>query len=414
VNPFWKVKDEGYLRIYTENDDKYWDVSPILDKLVVFRSSDVPHEVMPTYAERFAITVWYYSPTKTKAVTGNKLPVLESKQILYQVPDKRHLDEQAASIFVSIPSYRDSECEHTIKNLFMTARNPDRIFVGLCLQYIEGVDNVSFFQNKDFKYSNQIRICWMKARDAKGPCLARSNAQKLYAGEEFYLQIDSHMRFREHWDTFLINELAKCTPQKSIITSYPLGYTLPNMVSEDIRPTLLCAKQFDSDGMLRLVARILKAHTKKPLSSSFWAAGFAFSRADVIEEVPYDPTLNFLFFGEEMIMSARLWTNGWNFFAPTETIVYHLWSRDYRPVYHEVMDDENLRLDALRSVQSRLGLIEEPHIGIKNSYELGKERSLDDFQKAIGIDFKSQTIEWRAEWANFDPILFDLTASFEQ
>jgi len=36
----------------------------------------------------------------------------------------------------------------------------------------------------------------------------------------------------------------------------------------------------------------------KPHLSLFWAAGFNFSLGRVLTEVPYDPTLDFLFFGE--------------------------------------------------------------------------------------------------------------------
>lgn len=35
-------------------------------------------------------------------------------------------------------------------------------------------------------------------------------------------------------------------------------------------------------------------------------------------QVPYDPDLPFLFFGEEMGMLARMWTRGWDVVAPTQ------------------------------------------------------------------------------------------------
>ena len=52
-------------------------------------------------------------------------------------------------------------------------------------------------------------------------------------------------------------------------------------------------------------------------------------------QVPYDPHLPFLFFGEETSMAARLYTNGWDFFAPTQAVVYHLWTREYRHTFTE-------------------------------------------------------------------------------
>jgi hypothetical protein len=41
------------------------------------------------------------------------------------------------------------------------------------------------------------------------------------------------------------------------------------------------------------------------IPSPLWAAGFSFSDSSVLEDVPYDPLLPFLFFGEEISMAAR-------------------------------------------------------------------------------------------------------------
>jgi Glycosyltransferase (GlcNAc) len=43
-------------------------------------------------------------------------------------------------IFVSIAAYRDSECSHTIRDLFDKARFPHRLFVGVLWQYDETTD----------------------------------------------------------------------------------------------------------------------------------------------------------------------------------------------------------------------------------------------------------------------------------
>ncbi len=40
-----------------------------------------------------------------------------------------------SSIFVSIVSYRDPDCEKTLNSLFTQARYPNRVYVGVVLQY---------------------------------------------------------------------------------------------------------------------------------------------------------------------------------------------------------------------------------------------------------------------------------------
>lgn len=144
------------------------------------------------------------------------------------------------------------------------------------------------------------------------------------------------MRFVQNWDTLLLSLLASCPTQKAVITSYPPPYELPDKLCDDKRPPLFVATSFDSNGMLRLSGRTLASSplASVPLPTLFWAAGFNFASSKVLaygctkhsplltigahihREVPYDPSLEFLFFGEEISMAARLWTAGWDFYAP--------------------------------------------------------------------------------------------------
>lgn len=57
LNEGWKPEHGGGLRLYTEPPV---DVEPILDRLVVFLSGRLEHEVLPTWVERLAITGWFY------------------------------------------------------------------------------------------------------------------------------------------------------------------------------------------------------------------------------------------------------------------------------------------------------------------------------------------------------------------
>ena len=239
LNDQWEPGHGGHLRIHSKDSKLLpacqWDIPPKLDTLMVFRSLDVEHEVLPTYHERKALTIWYYG--KQPGVLPDQ--VKTSKTGVHSVPrpypptsDNKPGYAKHASIFVAIPSYRDPECRHTVDDLFSKATILDRVFVGICLQTDSDDDTQSYLESKYF--SSKVRVYWVDYREAAGPCVARAQAQKLWQGEEFYLQIDSHMRFRPGWDCFLINELEKCVAAKPILTTYPLGYTLPSQVSYDI------------------------------------------------------------------------------------------------------------------------------------------------------------------------------------
>ncbi|MBN1204987.1 MAG: 2OG-Fe(II) oxygenase [Myxococcaceae bacterium] len=58
ANPDWRPEHGGLLRLYLE--DGVLDVAPTLDRLVVFLSERLEHEVLPAHAPRLALTAWYY------------------------------------------------------------------------------------------------------------------------------------------------------------------------------------------------------------------------------------------------------------------------------------------------------------------------------------------------------------------
>ncbi|KYQ88259.1 prolyl 4-hydroxylase [Tieghemostelium lacteum] len=68
-NKNWKKEDGGELRLYTNNknsgnsnnENKYVDIEPIADRLLLFLSPFMEHEVLESHSEyRMAITTWIY------------------------------------------------------------------------------------------------------------------------------------------------------------------------------------------------------------------------------------------------------------------------------------------------------------------------------------------------------------------
>ncbi len=109
-------------------------------------------------------------------------------------------------IFVQIASYRDTECQWTVKDLFEKAEHPERVFVGICWQFDPDMDDGCFLVETR---PEQQRIVKFHVKDSRGVCWARHEVQKLWRGEEYTLQIDSHMRFVQNWDSRMIAMLEK-------------------------------------------------------------------------------------------------------------------------------------------------------------------------------------------------------------
>lgn len=408
----------GQLRIYLKPSqdqpslDRHEDIEPKFGRMVIFRSDIVEHEVLPNDEERIALTFWSSSDVKVADLlkVDDLLPppsAMPSSRLspLPMSPSTR----PDATIFVGIAAYRDSELQHTVHNLFHAAARPERVFVGIVWQG-DAIEDAHCFDRQphdsrigpgydwDLDGRSHIRLLRLPLADAAGVCFARHLVQQQYRGEDYWLQVDSHMRFRGNWDEYLVQELERLRDSgvsRPVLTTYPLGYHLPDSVPADTRPTLLKPQRFDEDGMLRQAAEPLQppASADPPaLRSPLWAAGFSFSDGCAVLEVPYDPELRELFFGEEVLMAARLYTSGFDFFAPPEAVVYHLWSRSARPPELHDPHKEEKQLAKRRAQAIVRQLLEMEAGGLGGCRGLGTARSLQQFAAAAGVDFPGRRV----------------------
>lgn len=69
LNEGWKQGDGGELKIYKEDEELLID--PIAGRCVMFKSADVPHEVMKTNVGRYSLTGWMlYQPSGVGYILG--------------------------------------------------------------------------------------------------------------------------------------------------------------------------------------------------------------------------------------------------------------------------------------------------------------------------------------------------------
>lgn len=420
LNENWEAADGGELELHPDNTcgGLVTKISPEWNRLLLFRS-ELLHRVLPTRKPRLALTVWLQraQPAPTAVPSAG--------QELQPAPGAASSESaDLPTIFVSVPAYRDPEMQHTLYDLFAKAAHPSRVSVGLVWQgdTEAGADAHCFARPLPPEWAARCRTHWMHYREARGPTLARALAQRLWRGESHYLQVDSHSRFADGWDEALLDQLAQAEQDAAsransssagsggarvVLTTYPAWYERPDSRSPDDRPPLMCARAagtdaFGADGFLRLRARTLQRRPERPVLSLFWAAGFAFSRAAVIREVPYDPDLPFLFFGEETAMAARLWTHGYDFYAPTTNLVYHLWDRSYRETFWQVTDSLAEKPRSIAHVQALLqgapgpSAAQGPSAVEGPTFGLGRMRTLDQYEEWCGVSFGKRIASERA------------------
>jgi len=309
-------------------------------------------------------------------------------------------------IFVQIASYRDPECQWTLKDLFEKAKHPERLFVGLCLQYDPQQDQHCFQITPPRQ--EQTRLLPFHWREGRGACWARHHLQRLWQGEEYVLAIDSHMRFEQDWDETLIRMLNECPSEKPLLTAYGSRYTPPNNLETNFPTNVLIAKPYTDFGDIRVTPIPLRNELPQHTRGAFVSANFHFARSSFITDVPYDPDL--YFDEEEVSLSARAYTHGYDVYHPTRVVVYHLYrDADNTPTkrtlhWADEQEWQTLRARARMRMDHLMGsqVIKDPFV-LRDieKYGMGTVRSLDQFAEFCGVDFKRKIATERCVMAQF-------------
>ncbi|MEO5345482.1 MAG: hypothetical protein H7834_03770 [Magnetococcus sp. YQC-9] len=315
--------------------------------------------------------------------------------------------DSPATLFVSVASYRDSECTPTLIDLFDQAKHPERVHVGVLWQILPEEDGPEFTAVPE-AWRHQVRGLIIPVAESRGACWARSRIQnELFADEDYYLQIDSHTRFDPDWDLHLIRMLHACPAAKPVLSTHPNKYLPPDERLAKGLPHLR-AKKFNRDGILIPQGEYLPLDPKPavPPPAAFIGGGLVFAHGSMVREVPYDPYLYFQ--GEEITLAARLWTHGYDLFTPNDVILYHDYTeRERRKHWDDHKIDWNrmhklavARLEHLLDIHAS----SDPEVLTEiERYGLGRVRTLAEYESFADVDLRRRVIGVRGADGHFPP-----------
>jgi hypothetical protein len=300
-------------------------------------------------------------------------------------------------IFISLACYRDPEIIPTVRNAYNKAQNKHLLVFGVYAQMAptdEKID-LSFIEDQE-----QVRLLVKDNTKARGPSYARYIIyNKLYKDELYYLQIDSHTRFAENWDTELISMHSKLSAN-SVISTYPKGYQLQHDDHLPISQKMNILKFKKVRDGIPIFNTTTIPQEDKPRRNYFWAAGYSFCYGAIFKIIPFDPHLKNLFWGEEFLMSLRFFTNNIKIYSPNRHIIYTLWTRNYRHTFWELKEKMNgkfetygflsfLRLCSIANLlpnnNSLFQKLEPKFRDEIEKYGVGNKKTADDFYTRIGI-----------------------------
>jgi len=304
------------------------------------------------------------------------------------------------SVFVSIAAYCDPVLGFTLARARAAAARPRELHFGVIDQTPSPPAASSFSVLAPARVSYQ-RIDPVFAR---GPCWARAMGMALYDGEDWFLQIDSHMDFEPGWDERLIAQAqALASGRRGVVLSaYPNAFVfedgrpLPRpapgkVLAHVVKPGSVFAPDHP---VLGFEARPVESD--EPVPGFHLGAGCLFAPGRFALEFPYDPAL--YFHGEEQALAARLYTHGWDIFHVPDLPIRHLYNDGQsgvppRPLHWDAAQEAGRALPWWQLEQrsrARLGalLAGEP-LGV---YGLGRERTLAQYASWCGIDYAGRTL----------------------
>lgn len=302
------------------------------------------------------------------------------------------------TIFVQIASFRDSQLLPTLRDMIDKADEPENLKICICWQHSkeDAWDTLDEYINDD-----RFIIVDVTAEESKGVCWARHLIQQKYNGEDFTLQLDSHHRFVNGWDTELKNEILQLQLQgysKPLLTGYITSYhpSLPES-KWGKEPWQMVFDRFTPDGVIFFKpAPITDWNNKKyPVSARFYSAHFCFTLGIFCKEVQHDP--RYYFHGEEITIGVRAFTYGYDLFHPHKIIAYHEFSRDYRPDKHwdtySNWNNHNKKTYGL--MRELLGIDGEActETELYGEYGIGRVRSIADWEEYAGVRFSNRSVQ---------------------
>lgn len=296
------------------------------------------------------------------------------------------------TIFVQIGCYRDSELQWTLKDLFEKAKIPENIFVGIFLQYDkqDGEDDDLF--QIEFPRRNQLRIEEIDYRDSVSICYSKNKTAKLYKNEKYVLQTDSHMRFRENWDEILVNDFKSIEHKNPVLCSIMPSYTL-EPVQTDFNSSGTRMGIFETNNTFRNYLSNIQLKNKFEYSSAFFGP-FLFFEGKLLQCIKCNEQYGS---NDEFPTCVKVFTNGANMFYYKTTVVNHLYGNNITNKMKKARVGYFNSIDSNEIFRHQFNIKKTNNKEILdniNKYPLGTKRTLRDYERFTGVDFRKLTVKY--------------------
>jgi hypothetical protein len=302
-------------------------------------------------------------------------------------------------IFVRIAAYREFDLVPTVRDLLDQAAAPERLRIGICWQHAPD-ESLG-----DLASDPRLDVIDVDHRESRGACWARNHLQQRWDGEAFTLGLDGHHRFVPGWDRLLVDHLRGLQDEgvaKPILTGYAPSYDpFDDPAGRDPRVWLTGFDRFEERGVVFMRPFVPDEAPTTPVPARFWSGHFNFTVGEWNAEVPIDPEA--YFHSEEIVLTGRSFTHGYDHYLPPQTILWHEYSRRERTTHwdeHPEWRDHDAA--TVGTYRRMFGVDGEQPLPDGYAYGFGTERTLADYERFAGLDFATRGVQ-RGTLANDVP-----------
>jgi len=262
-------------------------------------------------------------------------------------------------------------------------------------------------------FKNQLDVFQMEAELAVGPVFARHIGHRLYRGEYYSMQSDAHVTFTQGWDVDIIEQMEATKDEMAVLSTYltDIVGSIDAKTGKSLRHTrpIMCNTEYEGGVQGKHLRHLSQPEampeiTGMPQLQPYWAAGFSFSRGHFIATVPYDLYQPMIFQGEEMSITLRSFTVGYDFFAPERSVCFHSYAKfapERNKVPHFWENSEKYKGTGIKAMDRLLGIVHmNPEVdpsgwnhAEEEKYGLGGARTTSKFYDTFGIHVVEKTVE---------------------
>jgi hypothetical protein len=148
----------------------------------------------------------------------------------------------------------------------------------------------------------------------------------------------------------------------------------------------------------------------EPPFSRFLSGHFCFARSEWAKEIKHDPDIYFS--GEEINLTVRSYTHGYDMFHPHKLVVWHSTMREERAGMLKWDDDAKHGVDwwnkqnTARAKIRQLFRVEDNGFDL-TGYDLGNVRTIEEYEKYAGVNFKEKSVQKYTIENNYPPTPID-------